>query len=322
MPPSQNSAHPRPTAIPLDLAWLRETRVNRPAAEQRAATLATRRSIKREWQAAWLLRALSCIDLTSLEGSDTPARVQRLCAKARQPLRAELIAALGLSQTPRVAAVCVYHSRIHDARRALRGSDIPIAAVSAGFPSGQTSFRSRLLEIEESVEAGAAEIDIVISRSHVLTGDWPALYDEVAAFRERCGDAHLKAILATGELGTLTNVARASLVCMMAGADFIKTSTGKESVNATLPVGLVMARAIRAFHERTGEVVGFKPAGGIRNAKQALAWQILMREELGPAWLDAARFRIGASGLLTDIERQLHHHATGRYAAAHHIPMS
>ncbi|MCY4009966.1 MAG: deoxyribose-phosphate aldolase [Anaerolineaceae bacterium] len=314
--------HPRPTAIPLDLAWLRETRVNRPAAEQRAATLTARRSIKRQWQAAWLLRALSCIDLTTLEGSDTPARVLRLCAKARQPLRAELIAALGLSQTPQVAAVCVYHSRIHNARRALRGSDIPIAAVSAGFPSGQTSFRSRLLEIEESVEAGASEIDIVISRAHVLSGDWPALYDEVAAFRERCGDAHLKAILATGELGTLTNIARASLVCMMAGADFIKTSTGKEAVNATLPVGLVMARAIRSYHERTGQVIGFKPAGGIRSTKQALAWQVLMREELGAPWLAASRFRIGASGLLADIERQLHHHATGRYAAAHHIPLS
>ncbi len=317
-----NSLHPRNAGAPLDRAWLRETRVNRPAAELRAATLTSRRSLKRDWQAAWLLRALRCIDLTSLEGSDTPGRIQRLAAKARRPLRAELLAALGYERPLRVAALCVYHSRIHDARRALRGSDIPIAAVSAGFPSGQTSFRARLLEIEEAVEAGAAEIDIVISRAHVLTGDWAALYDEVAAFRERCGDAHLKAILATGELGTLNNVARASLVCMMAGADFIKTSTGKEAVNATLPVGLVMARAIREFRARTGQVVGFKPAGGIRTVKQALAWQVLMREELGVEWLTAARFRFGASGLLTDIERQLWHHATGRYAAAHQIPLS
>jgi deoxyribose-phosphate aldolase len=278
--------------------------------------------VKKEWQAAWLLRAITCIDLTTLSGDDTPGNVQRLCAKARQPVRQELLEALGVGNLHlKVGAVCVYHALVPVAVEALRGSDIPVAAVSTGFPAGQNPFEQKIQEIEASVKAGAAEIDIVISRAHVLTGNWQGLYDEVKAFRAACGEAHMKTILATHELATLRNVSMASLVCMMAGADFIKTSTGKEPVNATLPVGLVMVRAIRDYLEQTGYKVGFKPAGGIRSAKQALDWLILMKEELGNEWLNTRLFRIGASGLLSDIERQLSYFVTGHYAAAHHNPM-
>ena len=302
--------------------WVRSIHVNRSATERRAATLKTRRSVKKDWQAAWLLRAITCIDLTTLAGDDTPGRVERLCAKARQPIRPDLVQALGMAeQSITTGAVCVYHSRIHDARRALQGTDIPVAAVSTGFPSGQTPFPQRIEEIHASVEAGADEIDIVISREHVLRGNWQALYDEVRDMREACGEAHMKSILATGELGTLENVARASYVCMMAGSDFIKTSTGKEAVNATLEVSLVMVRAIRDYLERTGYKIGFKPAGGIRTAKDALNWQVLMKEELGDQWLYNDLFRFGASSLLGDIERQLSYYITGRYAAQHHMPM-
>jgi deoxyribose-phosphate aldolase len=313
----------RNPGIPLDLAWVREARVNRSAAERRAATFGTRRSLKKEWQAAWLLKAVTLMDLTTLSGDDTPGRVRRLCAKARQPVRADLLAALGMPpESVRVGAVCVYHRFVETAVEALEGSDVPVAAVSAGFPHGLSPLPQRLAEIEASVEAGAQEIDIVVTRAHVLTGDWPALYEEVRAFRDTSGHAHLKAILATGELATLRNVARASLVCMMAGADFIKTSTGKESVNATLPVGLTMVRAIRAYAERTGYAVGFKPAGGIRRAKEALLWLIMMKEELGTGWMQPNRFRFGASSLLADIERQLEHHVTGRYSALHRHPLA
>jgi deoxyribose-phosphate aldolase len=313
---------PRNEGIPLEMGWIESARVNKSAVERRAATLTTRRTVKQIWQAAWLLRAITFLDLTTLSGDDTPSNVQRLCAKARQPVRADLLAALGASDLSlRVGAVCVYHNLIETAVEALRGTSIPVAAVSTGFPAAQTPLRLKLEEIRESVAAGAAEIDVVISRAHVLRGDWGALYDEVRAFREACGDAHMKVILAVGELGTLRHVAQASLVAMMAGADFIKTSTGKEAVNATLPFGLVMVRAIREYYERTGYRVGFKPAGGIRTAKQALDWLILMKEELGNAWLTPELFRIGASALLTDIERQLSHYATGRYSAAHRHPM-
>jgi deoxyribose-phosphate aldolase len=309
--------------IPLELDWVRAARANRSAIERRAATLGTRRTVKKEWQAAWLLRAITCIDLTTLAGDDTPGNVLRLCAKARRPVRQDILEALGAAHLPiRTAAVCVYHAYVETAVRALEGSGIPVAAVSTGFPAGLSPFPQRLEEIRASVAAGAKEIDVVITRRHVLLGDWEALYDEVRAFREACGEAHLKVILATGELGTLRNVARASLVAMMAGADFIKTSTGKESVNATLPVGLVMTRAIREYHERTGYRVGFKPAGGIRTAKQALEWLILMKEELGDAWLRPDLFRFGASSLLGDIERQLEHYVTGRYSAAYRHPMA
>jgi deoxyribose-phosphate aldolase len=306
----------------LDLGWVYDARVNRSAVERRTASLANRRSIKKDWQAAWLLKAVTMIDLTTLAGDDTPGKVHRMCAKARQPIRHEILNALGFDEPNfYVAAVCVYHSRIADALDALGDADIPIAAVSTGFPAGQSPFNQRLDEIGESVAAGAREIDIVISREHVLTGDWQALYNEVKLFREACGAAHLKTILATGELGTLTNVMRASYVCMMAGADFIKTSTGKENVNATLEFGLVMTRAIRDYQERTGYQIGFKPAGGIRTAKDALNWLVLIKEELGDEWLTSERFRFGASSLLDDIERQLSHAVTGRYAARHHIAM-
>jgi deoxyribose-phosphate aldolase len=305
----------------LDLEWVSGLRVNRSASERRAATLGTRRSVKKQWQAAWLLKAIACMDLTTLSGDDTPDRVRRLCAKARRPLREDLVRSLGVeSLNLRVGAVCVYHAFVETAVRALEGSGVPVAAVSTGFPHGLSPLPVKLAEIRASVEAGAREIDIVITRSHVLTGNWQALYDEVSAYREACGEAHLKTILGTGDLGTLRNVARASAVCLQAGADFIKTSTGKESVNATLPVSLTMVRMIREHEERTGFQVGFKPAGGLRTTKQALEWLILMKEELGGPWLTPELFRFGASGLLTDIERQLEHHVTGRYAAAHRQP--
>ena len=313
---------PRNPGIPLELDWVRDVRINRSAVERRAATLGTRRTVKKVWQAAWLLRAVTLMDLTTLSGDDTPGRVRRLCAKARQPIQPDLLDQLGASSLRiRTAAVCVYHAMVPTAVEALAGSGIPVAAVSTGFPAGLSPFPQRLAEIGASVEAGAEEIDIVITRAHVLTGDWQALYDEVRSFRAACGDAHIKTILATGELGTLRNVARASLVCMMAGADFIKTSTGKEPVNAVLPVGLVMVRAIRDYLERTGHLVGFKPAGGIRTAKDSLVWLGLMKEELGPRWLRPELFRFGASALLTDIERQLEYFATGRYSADYRHPM-
>jgi deoxyribose-phosphate aldolase len=314
----------RNAGIPLDLGWVREARfTSRSATERRAATLPARRSVKKAWQAAWLLRAVSCIDLTTLLGDDTPGNVKRLCAKARQPVRQDILDLLGVGDLRlTVGAVCVYHNLVPTAVEALEGSGIPVAAVSTGFPAGQTPMQTKLAEIELSRAAGANEIDIVISRAHVLRGDFQALYDEVRAFRDACGEAHMKTILATGELATLRNVRAASLVCMMAGADFIKTSTGKEPVNATLPVSLTMVRAIRDYRSRTGFDVGFKPAGGVRTAKQALDWLGLMKEELGDEWLKPHLFRFGASGLLTDIERQLWHNATGRYSAAHHHPMA
>jgi deoxyribose-phosphate aldolase len=313
----------RNAGIPLDMDWVREARlVNRGATERRAATLPARRSVKKTWQAAWLLRAITCLDLTTLQGDDTPGNVRRLCAKAREPVRRDILERLGAEDLNlTVGAVCVYHNLIAPAVEALAGSGIPVAAVSTGFPAGQTPMSTKLVEIKESLAAGASEIDIVISRAHVLTGNFQALYDEVRAFREACGAAHMKTIIATGELGTLRNVRAASLVCLMAGADFIKTSTGKEPTNATLPVSLIMVRAARDYFERTGFMVGFKPAGGIRTAKQSLDWLALMKEELGDAWLRPSLFRIGASGLLTDIERQLWHTATGRYSAAYHHPM-
>lgn len=307
---------PRNPGMELDLDWALGVEANTSAIERRCATLPGRRSVKKDHQAAWLLKAITLIDLTTLSGDDTVGRVQRLCAKARQPVRADLMQALDMEPIT-TGAVCVYHDMIETAVDALDGSGIPVAAVSTGFPGGLSPFHLRLAEIEESVKAGAKEIDIVISRRHVLSGNWQALYDEMKAFREACGEAHVKAILATGELGTLRNVARASLICMMAGADFIKTSTGKESVNATLPVSLVMIRTIRDYHERTGYRVGYKPAGGISKAKDSLVYLSLIKEELGDRWLQPDLFRFGASSLLGDIERQLEHHVTGAYSAGY-----
>ena len=312
----------RNPGIPLDLDVVRAIRVNRSAVERRAATIPTRRTVKKEWQAGWLLRAITLMDLTTLSGDDTPGTVRRLCAKARRPLREDLARSLGVADLDiTVGAVCVYHALVPTAVEALRGTSIPVAAVSTGFPAGLSPFEQRVAEIGASVAAGAREIDIVITRGHVLTGNWQALYDEVRAFRAACGDAHLKAILATGELATLGNVARASMVAMQAGADFIKTSTGKEGVNATMSFALVMARMIREYFERTGYAIGFKPAGGIRSAKGALEYLYLMKEELGDRWLRPDLFRFGASALLTDIERQLEHFVTGRYSAAYRQPM-
>jgi len=316
-----DATEPRNPGLPLDLEWVMAAQANTSAIERRAASLPARRSVKKAHQAAWLLKAVTCIDLTTLSGDDTARRVERLCAKARQPVAASVLDALGMPPVT-VGAVCVYHEMVAPAVTALHGSGIPVAAVSTGFPAGLSPLPLRIAEIEQSVAAGAAEIDIVISRRHVLEGNWQALYNEMRAFRAACGDAHVKAILATGELGTLRNVARASLVCMMAGADFIKTSTGKESVNATLPVTLVMLRAIRDFHERTGYRVGYKPAGGISKAKDAITYLALIKEELGNRWLQPDLFRFGASSLLGDIERQLEHHVTGSYSAAHRHPMS
>lgn len=312
----------RNMGTPFHADWVDGIRVNLSAVERRIASLPGRRTVKKEWQAAWLLKAISCIDLTTLSGDDTPGRVARLCAKAKQPVRPDILAKMGLEDFKlTTGAVCVYHEMIEPARKALKGSGVPIAAVSTGFPAGLSPFALRVQEIRESVKAGADEIDIVITRKHVLTGDWQALYNEVRAFREACGEAKLKTILATGQLGSISKVAKASMVCMMAGADFIKTSTGMEATNATLPVSLVMLRMIREYYERCGQKVGFKPAGGISSAKLALDYLILVKEELGVEWLTPTLYRFGASSLLGDIERQLEHFVTGRYAANHRHPM-
>jgi deoxyribose-phosphate aldolase len=309
--------------IPLNLDWIDAVRVNTSAVERRAQTLVTRRTVKKEWQAAWLLRAITCMDLTTLSGDDTDERVRRLCAKARQPIQQEMVHRLGAeSLNVKVAAVCVYHTFVETARRAVEGRGIHVAAVSTGFPAGLSPLQERMNEIRRSVEAGADEIDVVITRAHVFGARWRALYDEIATFKNACGPAHLKVILGTGDLLTLRNVARASLVAMMAGADFIKTSTGKEAVNATLPVSLIMVRAIREYAQETGMAVGFKPAGGIRTAKQSLEWLALIKEELGTSWMKAELFRFGASAMLADIERQLEHYATGRYSADYRHPLA
>ncbi|MEZ5754901.1 MAG: deoxyribose-phosphate aldolase [Paracoccaceae bacterium] len=313
-------AHPRNPGMPLDLDWVAAVQANTSAIERRAATLGGRRSVKKEFQAAWLLKAISLIDLTTLSGDDTWGRVERLCAKARQPVAPWMLEKLGMEGLT-TGAVCVYHDMVETAVRALEGTNIPVAAVSTGFPAGLSPFDLRIEEIRRSVAAGAQEIDIVISRRHVLTGNWQALYDEMREMRDACGNAHVKAILATGELATLRNVARASLVCMMAGVDFIKTSTGKESVNATLPVSLTMIRAIRDYQDRTGIKIGYKPAGGISKAKDALLYLALMKDELGHPWLQPDLFRFGASSLLGDIERQLEHYLTGHYSAANRHAM-
>ena len=311
------------SGIPLDLNWISEVRVNTSAVERRVQSQAARRTVKKDWQAAWLLRAISCMDLTTLSGDDTDERVRRLCAKAKHPLQQDLVQKLGIEELDiKVAAACVYHTFVETAVHALEGTGIRVAAVSTGFPAGLSPLAERVAEIRRSLEAGADEIDVVITRAHVFGGRWQALYDEVAAFRQACGPAHMKVILGSGDLLTLRNIARASFVAMMAGADFIKTSTGKEPTNATLPVSLVMLRAIREYAQQTGMAVGFKPAGGIRTAKQSLDWLALIKEELGQSWMRAEMSRFGASGLLGDIERQLEHHVTGRYSAEYRHPIA
>jgi len=327
MRPAANTPAPavvRNPGMPLDLGFLESMRnVNRSALERRVGSLTRRRSIKGETQAAWLLRAIALMDLTTLNSNDTEERVRRLCAKARNPLRGDIAEGLGIgSNVIRPAAVCVYHPFVATAVEALRGTGIHVAAVSTAFPHGLAPLATRISEIRESVADGADEIDVVIPRGLVFQARWRELYDEVSAFRSACGEAHLKVILGTGDLSTLRNAVLASMVAMMAGADFIKTSTGKESVNATLPVGLAMVRAIRAYFETTGIMIGFKPAGGISTAKVSLDWLVLMKEELGRAWLEPELFRFGASSLLTDIERQLEHHLSGRYSAVHRHAMA
>jgi deoxyribose-phosphate aldolase len=317
-----NHGWPRNPGMDLDLGWVAEQRVNLSAGERRVSTLPGRRTVKKDAQAAWLLKAVTCIDLTTLNGDDTAGRVKRLCAKAANPIRPDILDALGMGNRKiTTGAICVYHRFVATAVEALEGTGIPVAAVSTGFPAGLSPHDVKLKEIEASVADGAREIDIVITREHVLTGNWDALYREMQDYRAACGDAHVKAILATGDLKTLRNVARASLVCMMAGADFIKTSTGKEGTNATLLVTLVMLRMIRDYEERTGFKVGYKPAGGISAAKDVLNYQFLMKEELGREWLEPDLFRIGASTLLADIERQLEHHITGAYSSFSRHPI-
>ncbi|XP_078091463.1 deoxyribose-phosphate aldolase [Mustelus asterias] len=308
----------------LDLGWISAVRVNQPAVLRRAEQIQTRRNLSKEWQAAWLLKAVTCIDLTTLSGDDTLSNVQRLCYKAKHPIREDLLKSLNMDNKGiTTGAVCVYPSRVSDAVQTLKNiaCNIPVASVATGFPAGQTPLAIRLQEIKWAVEEGAREIDIVINRTLVLQGKWEELYEEIQQCHDACGEAHMKTILATGELGSLTNVYKASLVAMMAGSDFIKTSTGKEGVNATFPVALVMVRAIRDYYCKIGYKVGFKPAGGIRSAKDALTWLSLIKEELGNNWLKPELFRLGASTLLSDIERQIYHHVTGRYAAAHELPM-
>ena len=308
--------------IELSIEWLRNIRINKSAVERRASTIQTRRSIKKEWQAAWLLKAITFLDLTTLSGDDAPSKVERLCMKGKNPVRQDILEKLNFHERITVGAICVYHSMIETAINSLKNTNIPIAAVSAGFPAGLSPLETRMREIELSLASGAKEIDIVINRSFVLTGNWDALYNEVKMFKKICGKSKLKTIIATGDLSTLRNVARASLVCMMAGSDFIKTSTGKETVNATLPVSLVMVRCIREYYEKTGFKVGFKAAGGISTAKESLAYLTLIKEELGNYWLDQNLFRIGASSLLSDIERQLEHHVSGRYSSYNRHPLS
>ena len=298
----------------LDTDLVSNIRINLSAIERRTSTLTKRRSVKKEYQAAWLLKAISLIDLTTLSGDDTAGKVERLCEKAKRPISLDLHDLLGLKQGDiQVGAVCVYHHLIKEAKKNLP-NNIPVAAVSTGFPAGLSSFKTRKLEITESIKNGADEIDIVINRGFVLQNNWKKLYNEVRDFKNAAKNKHIKAILGVGDLETLRNVAKASMVCMMAGADFIKTSTGKESINANLNNSLVMLRMIRNFYQMTGKKIGFKPAGGISTAKTVTEFLILVMEELGHGWINPKYLRIGASSLLIDIERQLYHFALGRYA--------
>jgi len=315
----------RNSGTKLDLGIINNIRVNTNGVIARAGDISTRRSVKKDYQTAWLLKAVTLIDLTTLSGDDTHGKVQRLCAKARKAINPAIREKLGLAQSKipnHTGAVCVYHKHIAEAVQALEGTNIPVAAVSTNFPDGQGPEETMLEEIRQSVVAGAKEIDIVLTRELVLTQNWQAVYDQVKSYRDACGDAHLKVILGTGNLGTFENVAKASMVSMMAGADFIKTSTGKEKLNATLPISLVMMRQIRDYHEQTGFQIGYKPAGGISTAKDAITYLAMVKEELGDDWLVPELFRFGASSLLGDIERQLDHRATGQYSAPQRLAMS
>ncbi|XP_058708940.1 deoxyribose-phosphate aldolase isoform X2 [Poecile atricapillus] len=265
----------------LELGWISKVYVNRPAVVRHAEQIKKWKTVKGNWQAAWLLKAVTCIDLTTLSGDDTPSNVQRLCFKAKHPIREDLLKALDMHDKGiTVGAVCVYPARVCDAVNTLKaaGCNIPVASVAAGFPSGQTPLEAKLTEIRLAVEYGAREIDIVISRSLVLTGQWEGLYEEIRLCRAACGEAHMKTILATGELGSLANVYKASMIAMM--------------------------------------------AGGIRTAKEAITWLMLVKEELGVEWLTPELFRLGASSLLGDIEQQIFYHVTGSYALQHELAMA
>ena len=305
----------------LDLNWINNIQVNLSAVERRTSSLVKRRSVKKDYQAAWLLKAITLIDLTTLSGDDTSGKIDRLCHKALNPISEEIKESLGLTDPLRVGAVCVYHHLIRYAKNNLN-KKIPIAAVSTGFPAGLSSFSTRRKEITDSVKAGATEIDIVINRGYVLQNEWVKLYNEVRSFKQAANGIKIKAILGVGDLETMRNIAKASLVCMMAGADFIKTSTGKEDINANLNNSLVMVRMIRDFYEYSGKKIGFKPAGGISTSKTVIEFMILIMEELGVEWINPSLLRIGASSLLIDIERQLYHYAFGRYATKDKLAMA
>ena len=283
------------------------------AVEERAASLA-KRSLKKDSKVQGLRLAVSMIDLTTLEGKDTPGKVSALCQKAIRPDPSD-------PTVPHVAAVCVYPTMVPFVKRALTGTNINVAAVATGFPSGQTFTSIKLQETRETVAAGADEIDMVIDRGAFLSGDYQKVFDEIAAVKEACGPAHLKVILETGELANYDQVRRASLIAMYAGADFIKTSTGKVTVNATMPVTLVMFEAIRDFRHATGKMVGMKPAGGISNAKLALAYLVMLYETLGPEWMNPEMFRFGASSLLNDILMQLRKERTGAYQSGDYFTL-
>nr|CAG4647188.1 EOG090X08W6 [Megafenestra aurita]SVE92489.1 EOG090X08W6 [Megafenestra aurita] len=308
-----------------DLDWVRRSFVNDQAVKGRVQDLLSSRTVQLDNYSSWLARSIQCIDLTTLAGDDCPSNVARLCSKAAYPLSTHLTRDLGIENGQlTTGAVCVYPARVKDAYQGLKRieANIPVASVATGFPSGQTSLALRLDEIKYAVQNGAKEIDIVINRELALAQKWKELYTELVEMRKACGESHMKSILAVGELCNLTNVYRASLVAMMAGSDFIKTSTGKENVNATIPIGLVMCRAIRAYNRKTGFKVGFKPAGGIRTSNDVLQWMTLMKEELGDEYLTPHLFRIGASALLNDIERNLAKQLTGEYFLPEEMPMA
>jgi deoxyribose-phosphate aldolase len=296
---------PRGFELPLEPRLPRIGSVDQVAVEERAATLG-KRSIKREAKLWALDLAIRTIDLTTLEGSDTPGKVAAMCSKAVRPDPVD-------PSIPSVAAVCVYPNLVPVAVERLRGSGVKVASVATAFPSGQAPLDVKLAEVRDVVEMGADEVDMVIDRGAFLSGRYAKVYDEIVRVKEASGNAHLKVILETGELGTYDNVRRASLLAMAAGADFIKTSTGKLPSAATLPVALVMLEAIRDVHEETGRMVGMKPAGGIRNAKQAVQHLVLVHETVGPEWLTPDLYRLGASSLLNDVLLQIRKERTGAY---------
>jgi deoxyribose-phosphate aldolase len=296
---------------PLGSVLGRQTAVDQVGVELRVESL-KRRSIKKASKLWALDLAIRMMDLTTLEGRDTPGKIRALCAKAVHPQP-------GDPSIPSVAAVCLYPSLIPEAKDALRGSTVKVASVATAFPSGQTFRDVKVAEVKAAVAAGADEIDMVIDRGAFLSGDYAAVFDEVVEIKDACGEAHLKVILETGELGTFDQVRRASILAMAAGADFIKTSTGKVQPAATLPVTLVMLEAIRDFEKATGRAVGMKPAGGIRTAKEAVQYLVVLYETLGPRWMTPGRFRFGASTLLNDVLMQIEKERTGRYQDPDHF---